>query len=73
MTPGDITAFTAVAFKLFIILGLVIYALFAGIMVRQEQLMAQTFKDASERYLRIGTIVHFAASVFVILLAVVLL
>ena len=64
-------AFLAV--KLLVLVGLAVYALFAGIMVRQEQLMGAVLEEAFEPVLRLITIVHFVAAVGVLLLAMVLL
>lgn len=64
-------AFLAV--KLLVLLGLVVYAIFAGILVRQEQLMAHVLEEAFEPILRILTLIHFFAALGLIGLAFVLL
>ena len=59
--------------KLLSLVGLAVYALFAGIMVRQEQLMGAVLEESFEPVLRLITIVHFVAAVGVLLLAIILL
>ena len=59
--------------KLLTIVGLTVYAAFAGIMVRQEHLMAGVLEEAFEPILRIIVLAHFIASIAVLLLAVALL
>ncbi len=59
--------------KLLVLLGLVVYAIFAGILVRQEQLMAHVLEESFEPILRILTLIHFFAALAIIGLAFVLL
>lgn len=59
--------------KLFTLVGLAVYLVFAGIMVRQEHLMAGVLEEAFEPILRIIVLAHFIASIAVLLLGVVLL
>ncbi|KKU96112.1 hypothetical protein A3A64_04760 [Candidatus Gottesmanbacteria bacterium RIFCSPLOWO2_01_FULL_48_11] len=72
MTP-TLPTVVFLAVKLLALVGLGVYALFAGIMVRQEQLMGAVLEEAFEPVLRVVTIVHFVVSVGVLLLAIVLL
>jgi len=62
-----------IALKILIILGLVLYAGFAAIVVRQEQLMANVLEESSETFLRIFSLLHLAAAFFTILLAIIIL
>ena len=61
------------AIKLLVLLGLAVYAIFAGILVRQEQLMAHVLEESFEPILKILTIIHFAAALGIIALAFLLL
>ena len=73
MTPADVTATILLTVKVFILIGLGLYAIFSGIMVRQEQLMAAVLEEGFEPILRILTILHFAAAVGLFILAVMIL
>lgn len=73
MTPFSIPILVALTVKIGILIGLLLYAIFAGIVVRQEQLMADVLEEGFEPILRILTILHFAASVALIILAVIIL
>lgn len=71
-----ISQYTAVGFliaKIFIIAALVLYALYAGVMVRQEQVMSKVLAETSEGLLRMLTVVHLIAALVVIVLALLLL
>ncbi len=56
-----------------VILAFFIYAVFAFIMVRQEHLMATVLEEKYEPVLRVLTLIHFALSIGLILLAVLIL
>ena len=74
MNPALVTNITFLVIKLMIVIGIGLYTVFAGIMVRQEQLMSKVMSASlSEPILRLFTIVHFLASIFVLLSAIVLL
>lgn len=73
MTPVDITATILLTVKVFILVGLGLYTIFSGIMVRQEQLMAAVLEEGFEPILRILTILHFAAAVSLLILAIIIL
>lgn len=62
-----------IGLKLLTLVGLGVYSVFAGVMVRQEHLMADVLEEAFEPVLRFIVLVHLVASVAVFLLAVVLL
>jgi len=71
-----ITSFEPTIFlilKVTSIIGLVIYAIFAAVIVRQEQLMAGVLEEGFEPVLRLITLIHFLSAVGLILLASVLL
>ncbi len=73
MNPPNLSVIAFLTIKLLALVGLAVYAVFAGIMVRQEQLMADVLEETFEPVLRLITIAHFVAAVGVLLLAVVLL
>lgn len=73
MTPEALGPVFWMVIKLLAIIGLVIYTMFTGIIVRQEQLMAKVLEAGPERILRIIAWLYFAASLFVLFLAIVLL
>lgn len=59
--------------KTIILLGLFLYAIFAAILVRQEQLMAHVLEESSEPMLRILVYIHLIASLLIVGLAFILL
>ncbi len=59
--------------KLVVLLGLAIYAVFAGIIVRQEHLMAGVLEEAFEPILRIIAYGHLAAAIALFVAAFILL
>ena len=59
--------------KLLVLLGLAVYVVFAGILVRQEQLMAHVLEEAFEPILRMLVLIHFFAALGIIGFALVLL
>lgn len=73
MTPQDYTSIGFLIAKVFIIICMVLYAIYAWIMVRQEQLMSKVLAETSEAILKLLAIIHLAAAVFVIILALILL
>ena len=73
MNPPNLSVIAFLTIKLLALVGLALYAVFAGIMVRQEQLMADVLEEAFEPVLRLATIAHFVAAVGVFLLAIILL
>lgn len=72
MTPPIMTI-VLVTVKVFTLVGLGLYSIFAAIIIRQEQLMAAVLEEDFEPILRILTILHFAASVSIIILAIIIL
>jgi len=73
MTPQDYTNIGFLIAKIFIIISMFLYAIYAWIMVRQEQLMSKVLAETSESLLRLLTLIHLAAAIFVIILAFILL
>ncbi len=73
MTPVDIVALVTLVTKISTLIGLGLYAIFAGIMIRQEQLMADVLEEGFEPILRLLTILHFAAAATLLILAIIIL
>ena len=73
MTPVNIPDTLFLILKSAVLVGLALYALFAAIFIRQEQLMAHVLEAAFEPILRLFVILHFAFSVGLILLALMIL
>jgi type III secretory pathway component EscS len=59
--------------KILIIFGLIVYAAFAAIIVRQEQLMTSVMDEGFDTVLKLLVFVHLAASVAIIFFAFILL
>jgi len=59
--------------KLIVLLGLGIYIIFAGVIVRQEQLMSKVLEADSEKVLAALSWVHFGAAAVVFILALLIL
>ncbi len=59
--------------KLFTLLGVAVYIVFAGVMVRQEHLMANVLEEGSEAILRILTYIHLALAIGIFILALIIL
>lgn len=59
--------------KTLILVGFGLYTIFAFVIVRQEQLMAQVLKESFEPILRLLTIVHLLLAIGTLLLALLLL
>lgn len=72
MTPPIMTIVLA-TIKVFTLVGLGLYSVFAAIMVRQEQLMAAVLEEGFEPILRLLTILHFAAAIGLFILAIMIL
>ena len=72
MTPPIMTI-VLTTLKVFTLVGLGLYGVFAAIMVRQEQLMAAVLEEGFEPILRLLTILHFAAAVGLLILAIIIL
>jgi len=73
MTPQNIGIAVWLLIKLMVLLGFGIYIIFAGVILRQEQLMSKTIEEDSEKILSILTWLHFAASILIFALALLIL
>lgn len=59
--------------KVLVVIGLVLYTIFAGILVRQEQLMENVLEESFEPILRLLVLIHFLGSLAITGLALVIL
>jgi len=73
MTPESLQSIGWIFIKLITLIGIGIYTLFAGIIVRQEQLMAHVLEEGTEPILRLLAIIHLLASIGILLAAIILL
>lgn len=65
--------FAFLVLKILVLIGLGVYTIFAAVMVRQEQLMDNVLEESFEPVLRILVIIHFLASLGLLVLAFILL
>jgi hypothetical protein len=72
MTPTVISS-VLLFIKILAIIGLIVYAAFAAIIVRQEQLMTSVMDEGFDPVLKLLVFIHLAASVAVIFFAFILL
>ena len=63
----------SISLKIFTLIGLGVYFIFALIVVKQVSVMSQNIHDLYNRHLRIFSYLHLLFSVLVILLAIFLL
>jgi hypothetical protein len=73
MIPQTIPAAAWLILKIITLLGIAVYVVFAGIMVRQEHLMGNVLEEGFEPVLRILTYIHLVATVGVFFLALIIL
>jgi hypothetical protein len=73
MTPLAIPSEAFIILKLFVLLGIAVYIVFAAVMVRQENLMSHVLEEGFEPVLRIVTIVHLLLSILLFFLALIFL
>lgn len=73
MTPTVISSYVFLTLKIFSIVGLLIYTVFAGVLVRQEQLMAHVLEEQFQPILRALVVAHLIATAVLLLLAIILL
>lgn len=59
--------------KILTLLGIAVYGVFAGVMVRQEHLMSNVLEEDFEPILRLLTYIHLIVVICVFLLAIILL
>jgi hypothetical protein len=69
----SIAEFVFLTLKMLTLIGLGVYAIFAAVMVRQEQLMADVLEESFQPVLRTLVIIHFLASLALVALAFILL
>ncbi len=69
----QITTIGFFVIKILTVISLLLYSVFAGIMVRQEQLMSKVLADTSEGFIRILALIHVIAAVATVVLAIILL
>lgn len=72
MNPDIITT-AFIILKYLVLFGLGLYIVFATVILRQEQLMANVLEETFEPVLRLAAVMHIIASVGVFLLALVIL
>ena len=73
MIPTIIPSYVLLTLKILGIVGLLIYSVFAGVLVRQEQLMANVLEEQFQPIIRLLVLVHLAAALFLLVLAIILL
>jgi len=73
MTVEQVSVFGWMIIKTLSIVGLSLYAIYAGIIVRQEQLMSKVLAESTESVVRMLALVHLTASLAIIVLAFILL
>jgi len=59
--------------KFFFLIGLLLYAIFAAVLVRQEQLMADVLEESFEPFIRMLVVGHLVVAVGIFALACFLL
>ncbi len=69
----DITTVAFILFKFLVMFGLGLYIVFAAVILRQEQLMANVLEESFEPVLRLAAYIHLAAAVGVFFLALFIL
>ena len=73
MTPTIIPSYVLLSLKILSIVGLLIYTGFAGVLVRQEQLMAHVLEEEFQPIIRLLVIIHLIATLILLLLSVIFL
>lgn len=73
MTPTVISSYVLLTLKIIGIVGILIYTVFAGVLVRQEQLMAHVLEEQFQPILRLLVIIHLVATLILLLMAIILL
>ena len=73
MTEQTLPIIAWFGLKMLSLIGIAVYVVFAGIIVRQESLMSHVLEEGFEPILRILTYIHFIAAIIVFLLALILL
>jgi hypothetical protein len=73
MNPTIVPSYVLLMLKMFGTVGLLIYAVFAGVLVRQEQLMAHVLEEQFQPLIRTLVIVHLSATLVLLLMAIIVL
>lgn len=73
MNPTIVPSYVLLMLKMFGTVGLLIYAVFAGVLVRQEQLMAHVLEEQFQPLMRSLVIVHLIATLVLLLMAIIVL
>lgn len=73
MTPAVIPSYVLLTIKIFGIVGLLIYTVFAWVLVRQEQLMAHVLEEQFQPILRLLVVAHLIATLILLFMAMILL
>lgn len=72
MSP-DVSSIVFILLKFLILFGLGLYMIFATVILRQEQLMAQVLDESFEPVLRVASFLHLIVAIGVFLLALLIL
>jgi len=72
MNP-DITTIGFILFKFLVLFGFGLYTVFATVILRQEQLMANVLEESFEPVLRFASFLHLVAAIGIFLLALLIL
>jgi Family of unknown function (DUF5657) len=73
MTPTIIPIYILLTLKIFCIVGILLYTVFAGVLVRQEQLMAHVLEEQFQPILRSFVVAHLIATLLLLFTAVIFL
>ncbi len=73
MTPQIVSASILVILKILVVAGILMYGLFAAVLVRQEQLMANVLEETFEPVLRILVVAHLVLAAGLLVLSFILL
>ena len=73
MTPAVVPSYVLTILKIFGLAGLLIYTVFAGVLVRQEQLMAHVLEEQFQPLIRTLVIAHLIATLVLLLMAIIVL
>ncbi len=73
MTPAVIPSYIFLAIKILGIVGLLVYTVFAAVLVRQEQLMAHVLEDQFQPIIRLLVVIHLVATLILLFISVIFL
>lgn len=73
ITTDQLSVTGWIIMKALTIIGLLLYAVYAGIIVRQEQLMSKVLAESTEPIIKTVALIHLIAALAVIFLAFILL